>query len=228
MRYQLQSDSIGRISESLKQKEVSLTDESEKNQLKKEIYSLENRSKIAQQKADAFYEKARAYEKIATGNKSAKTQESKNPASEGKDSTISIKDNTFPVSPLKQDSNNPLLSKPSLKSEFKILTETPYKTIEDIPLDQPLPSGLIYRIQLGAFSKSVSPDRFKGIFPISGESKPNGITKYYAGEFRKNADAEMALNKVRDIGFKDAFITAYYNGQSISSVRAKELEKDNP
>jgi hypothetical protein len=38
----------------------------------------------------------------------------------------------------------------------------------------------------------------------------------------------MALNKVRDIGFKDAFITAYYNGQSISSVRAKELEKDNP
>ena len=79
---------------------------------------------------------------------------------------------------------------------------------------------------MGAFSKPIEPDRFKGIVPICGELiKSSSVTKYYAGVFSRNDDAEKALNKVRENGFKDAYIVSYFFGKSIPLSRAKEMEK---
>ena len=68
--------------------------------------------------------------------------------------------------------------------EFKILISSPYSKLNPIPSDINLPDGLIFRIQLGAFSKQVSDDTFKGLSPVSYEVV-NGKIKYYAGIFDK-------------------------------------------
>jgi N-acetylmuramoyl-L-alanine amidase len=53
----------------------------------------------------------------------------------------------------------------------------------------------------------------------------NGITKYYVGLFRRFTDADDALRKVREYGYKDAYIVAFYNQKTINPERAKQLEK---
>ena len=108
--------------------------------------------------------------------------------------------------------------------EFVILYSSPYSSTRPIPIDQTLPDGVIYKIQLGAFSKPVSFNTFKGLTPLSGETSANGITKYYAGMFRQFAAATDALRKVHDYGFKDAFIVAFYNRKTINTERARQLE----
>lgn len=109
-------------------------------------------------------------------------------------------------------------------SEFAILSKSPYSTANPPPVNVPLPDGVAYKIQLGAFSKQLPANAFKGLTPISGEKLSNGVTKYFAGLFCCFADADDALRKVREYGFKDAFIVAFFNQKTISTERARQLE----
>ena len=111
-------------------------------------------------------------------------------------------------------------------SRFQILSASPYSASNPIPLDVSLPYGVFYRIQLGAFGKEIDQDVFGGISPVTGETvKDKGLTRYYAGKFISYSDASTALQKVRNNGYPDAFIVAYYNGQRTSSSKARALEK---
>jgi hypothetical protein len=110
------------------------------------------------------------------------------------------------------------------ESEFDILSQSPYSTNNPVPLDQPLPDGVAYKIQLGAYGRPLQANTFKGLTPISGEKMENGVTKYYVGLFRLYSDAYEALHKVREYGFKDAYIVAFYNKKPVNNERAKQLE----
>ena len=110
------------------------------------------------------------------------------------------------------------------KPKFDILSKSPYSANNPIPIDEPLPDRVAYKIQLGAFSKTLPANAFRGLSPISGEKMENGATKYYVGLFWQYNDADEALRKVRDYGFKDAFIVSFYNRKPISSERARQLE----
>jgi hypothetical protein len=79
--------------------------------------------------------------------------------------------------------------------EFAILPGSPYSAAKPIPVDVPLPGGVAYKIQLGAFRKPLPANTYKGLSPLSGERLSNGVTKYYAGLFWRFADAEDALRK---------------------------------
>jgi hypothetical protein len=108
-------------------------------------------------------------------------------------------------------------------SDFGIAETSPYNEKNPIPAVPALPNGICYKIQLGVYSTPRQPQFFKGIYPIS--SEPAGkLTRYYAGSFVKLADAENALSKVKSVGFKDAFIVAWYNGQQVGLQRAQQLE----
>jgi len=107
---------------------------------------------------------------------------------------------------------------------FSILSKSPYSDSNQIPIDEPLPDGVVYKIQLGAFSKALPPNTFKGLSPLSGEKLVSGATKYYVGMFWLYDDAYDALRKVRELGFKDAFIISFYNRKPISAERARQLE----
>jgi hypothetical protein len=96
-----------------------------------------------------------------------------------------------------------------------------------IIIDGEAPDGLIYRIQIGVFSKSVAPSYFKGITPIYAFKVAGTENKsYYAGMFRRNADAGKALLKVRSAGFKDAFVVALSGNTRVSADRAAIMEKE--
>ncbi|HPA66799.1 MAG TPA: hypothetical protein PLA42_01615 [Tenuifilaceae bacterium] len=110
-----------------------------------------------------------------------------------------------------------------ISSDFGISKTSPYNEENPIPAVSALPNGICYKIQLGVYGTPRQPQFFKGIYPISAE--PVGkLTRYYAGVFARLADAESALSKVKSVGFRDAFIVAWYNGQQVSLQRAQQLE----
>lgn len=96
-----------------------------------------------------------------------------------------------------------------------------------IETDPVTPEGLVYRIQIAVFRNPVAPSFFKGIFPVYAFTIPNTDKKvYYAGVFRKAADASKALISVRSKGFKDAFVVGMNGSKSVSSDRAAVMEKE--
>ncbi len=113
----------------------------------------------------------------------------------------------------------------SLINRFDILRQSPYNETNPIPMDVALPAGTFYRIQLGAFGYEVDPAVFGGISPITGEKlQERGLVKYYAGKFSRYEDASSALPRIHSRGFEDAFIVAWYNGNQVSTQKAKQLE----
>ena len=98
---------------------------------------------------------------------------------------------------------------------------------QKISMDPELPSGLIYRIQVGVFSKPLEASFFKGISPVAGfRITGTEATRYFAGMFRRMADASWSLTTVKQLGFRDAFITAVLDGKTVSIDRALLLEND--
>jgi len=96
-----------------------------------------------------------------------------------------------------------------------------------ITIDPEVPEGLIYRIQIAVFRNPVSPVFFKGISPVYGFRNEGSEPKtYYAGMFRRLADARKALAEVKGKGFKDSFISSFNGNKQVSPDRAAVLEKE--
>jgi len=112
-------------------------------------------------------------------------------------------------------------------SVFEVLDKPVTDPKEKVSIDPVVPPGLIYRIQIAVFRNPVAPVYFKGVTPING-FKLAGTDKtiYYAGLFRRSADASKALTKVKAKGFKDAFVVALSNKKTVSADRAAALEKE--
>jgi hypothetical protein len=80
---------------------------------------------------------------------------------------------------------------------------------------------------MGVFSKAIEFSFFKGLSPVSGfRVSGTGSTKYFVGMFRKMADASRVLLSVKQLGFRDSFITAILDGKPVSLERASLLENE--
>ena len=209
LRFQIQADSIQRIVET---QVMALTKASEpqKNEIKNTIRDYEAQAAVLQKRANDCFAQA------ATSESNAPVQTVVKDVAKMED-PIEIAEST--------EVSKSIEPKSTPKSEFAILPKSPYSVANPVPVDEPLPDGVAYKIQLGAFSKPVSTNTFKGLTPLSGEKLANGITKYYVGLFLRFADAADALRKVHEYGFKDAFIIAFYNQKTINPERAKQLER---
>jgi hypothetical protein len=109
--------------------------------------------------------------------------------------------------------------------DFQLSETSPYSAKNPFILNYIIPKGVIYRIQLGVYSKPVNYDFFKGIQPISAEFLQEGkLVKYFAGVFNRFAEADSSLSKIKALGYKEAFITSYLDSQKIPIERAKDLE----
>jgi len=99
-------------------------------------------------------------------------------------------------------------------------------SVTPIPVDVKEPSGLVYRVQIGAFSKPIPQDLFSSFNPVSGEKIANTtITRYMAGYFNGATKAVEAQTQIKGLGYKDAFVIAYCDGKRISLAEARDLEK---
>lgn len=95
----------------------------------------------------------------------------------------------------------------------------------ELPMESAVPSGLIYRVQVGAFSKPIPEERFNEFSPVSGEKLTSGITRYMAGFFNNRTAVLDAQKAIRTIGYADAFPVAYCDGKRISMDEARRLEE---
>jgi len=121
--------------------------------------------------------------------------------------------------------SEPILIKNDEPLAFQVVDKLPYDTQNPIPVNEEFPAGVIYKIQLGAFSKPLELSVFKGMIPVSIERVSGAkVSKYFIGRFSMIDDAEKALTVVRSKGFKDAFIVAWLDGKIIPVSRAKTME----
>ena len=109
--------------------------------------------------------------------------------------------------------------------DFVVGNPVTINTSIPLPVLSKSPSGLLYRIQVGAFRKPIAVDKFREFTPVSGEVLQNGLTCYLAGYFNNKINALTARKSIRNLGYADAFIVAYCDGKRISLFEAAELER---
>ncbi len=88
-----------------------------------------------------------------------------------------------------------------------------------IQYDVPLPAGIVFRIQVGAYNRKVNNNPFGDRYPLFGR-QVNNLVVYSAGMFSNLPEAQTARDFFRGNGQADAFITAYCNGERISVRQA--------
>jgi hypothetical protein len=91
-----------------------------------------------------------------------------------------------------------------------------------MPTVKSLTNGVVYSIQLGSFSQQLVYAQFR-LTPMFYESA-GAVKKVYAGIFSSYASAQARLSAVRESGFKDAFIVAFYEKKQVALAKAKQLE----
>ena len=112
-----------------------------------------------------------------------------------------------------------------VEDEFTMASAKIYKLASEIPVDPKMPNGIIYQVQVGAFRNEINPSIFNGLTPLVGEKTTLGIIRYKVGYFRGFKSANMAKVRIREIGYKDAFVVVFYDGQRITLDRAEEIIK---
>jgi hypothetical protein len=231
---QLKADSLSRIARDQRILARETPDNETKKQMVADILRYEREAKQTQREADEKFLAARKMKNEADTIPAADSNLSLYNEINGirvyqynlPDSATRQNNNfqtNLPASPVSQ--NNPPSGK---RDEFEILSHTPYNDSNPIPaLPMNIP-GLIYRIQLGVFSKPRETNSFGGIFPLYAEwIEQRGLYKYYAGGFYTSESVSGMLEKVRRNGFPDAFVVAFMDSQPVSTEKAREIEFEN-
>ncbi|MEO8067617.1 MAG: hypothetical protein ABI599_07995 [Flavobacteriales bacterium] len=127
--------------------------------------------------------------------------------------------NTLPAADI---GDRPLL--PALEADVFTMLPVGERSARGVTVDGPMPAGLVYKVQIGAFRFPIPDDLFSDMTPISGETVGNGMVRYMAGMFTNYGNADNAKAKVRDRGYRDAFVVAYLNGKRISLTEARAVQ----
>lgn len=87
---------------------------------------------------------------------------------------------------------------------------------------------IIFKVQFKSsyVKKSLDSPEFKGISDVK-EYYTDGVYKYLTGNEKSVDSAKKLLEKIKGMGFKDAFIVAFLNGEKISMQDAIKLSKYN-
>ncbi|MBL4654601.1 MAG: thrombospondin type 3 repeat-containing protein [Bacteroidia bacterium] len=105
----------------------------------------------------------------------------------------------------------------------KPVQESTPSTVQESDKIASLSSGLIFKVQIGAYQSDTPIDLFQKIEAITSEPGPNGYTRYTAGVFRSYDASELFKNDVINKGIKDAFIVSYNNGKRMSMNAAVNI-----
>lgn len=105
-------------------------------------------------------------------------------------------------------------------SGFEVRNTNAYSNANPIPVNEKLPDGLVFRVQIGAFKNPIDPSRFAGLAPIGAESTNFGFIRYQVGMFTDFQKANAVKNDLRKLRYNDAFVVVYRNGKRISLAEA--------
>ena len=228
--HQAASDSLKDLATSARAKVRESDDPNDRWVWQKQIIVWEKKARDEEELADQLYAMMDRGKDVAAGRPAVNVPETIEVDTVMEDLTVYHYKVTNPVIE-GEPGTQPEIEQPVVQAtegyinRFDILGESPYDESNPIPVDVSLPGGVFYRIQLGAFGNTVENDAFRGVSPVTAESIPErGLFKYYAGKFTRYEDASIALARIRSSGYEDAFIVAWYNGKSITTQKAKQLE----
>jgi len=110
------------------------------------------------------------------------------------------------------------LSKPLIKEKEIIKIPTPKKEITTDKVE--------YKVQIGTYLKSMLSDKSFMNLNVY-EEIINGTYKYYVGNAYNKVSADNLKFKMREKGFKGAFVVAFYQDKRISMQEALDLQTKN-
>ncbi len=230
---QIRADSVNGLASDQKKLLITLPD-NEKSRLKAQIAENEATAMSFQKAADEKYNEAQL--SVSQAPTTVKQKEMSDSVKTKPPVTEPIKAVAPVIKKAEQSvrqadtikANPVVVTKPvEIFSFFEILPKPVTDPKEKILIDSEAPPGLIYRIQIAVFRNPVAPSYFKGITPIYGfKVAGTDRTNYFAGMFRRSADAGKALIAVKAKGFKDAFVVALSGNKPVSADRAALLEKE--
>ncbi len=84
------------------------------------------------------------------------------------------------------------------------------------------PTGIIYKVQIGAFKNKVPAELLADMQTMSSEPADNGYTRLLSGNYSSYDDAKKCEVKLKEKGYSQAFIVAYKNGKRISLQEAEK------
>lgn len=90
--------------------------------------------------------------------------------------------------------------------------------------DQTIPGGIVYQVQLFSGGRKAIVAELKGLTPIYEHRTPGGMYTYRVGRFGTYPEALAAVEQIRRRAFKDAYITAFIDGEVVSVVTARTEE----
>ncbi len=124
------------------------------------------------------------------------------------------------VAPIKEIPMLPVVASGLITNNSQIST---YSASNPIPEIEDNIKGLFFRVQIGAFGYNVPENTFSEFHPIAKEPVRPGLIRYVAGLFGSEESARTARDQIRSLGYDDAFLVAYCDGERIPIYRAREL-----
>lgn len=117
--------------------------------------------------------------------------------------------------PLTLDMERP---EPEFDYSFRILDTAQFA------VDTAIPEGVVYQIQVFSTSQKASVKALKGLCPVFETRSASGRYIYRVGLFNGYKDVLSNLNAVKRVGFRNAYIVGYIDGEeaSVNKVRAEE------
>lgn len=88
-------------------------------------------------------------------------------------------------------------------------------------------NDLLYTVQIGVYNRQVNKGKLFNLRPIYTEKLPNGLYRYTAGIYNDPTKLLTDKGKVVNLGIKDAFVSAYFNGKRISFADGKVKQQDS-
>lgn len=92
-------------------------------------------------------------------------------------------------------------------------------------LDQMLPSGIVYQIHLFGGNRKSLPSELRGLSPVYETRSPSGMYVYRVGRFATYDEALENISAVQELGFHNAYICAFENGEEITVSKARTLQE---
>lgn len=128
---------------------------------------------------------------------------------------------------LNMEENNEVAQEDSAEILINLFDTQPKASAKSSPAD------LVYKIQIGAYSKGIPAYRqrihkkLSVIRTIENYTDEKGVVVYTTGNLNRYEDALKLQGQVKQEGIQDALVVPYYNGKRITLEQAKQLEANN-
>ena len=86
----------------------------------------------------------------------------------------------------------------------------------------PFGNNTVYRVQLGAFKNIADESVFDEVPNMLAIESPDGFTRYFTGVMDQYAEATAIRDRMKELGFKDAYVVGLKGGSKIPLQEAKK------